>query len=160
MRLVSMPFKIPAHPEYPPQIFCSHKGGLCDWMLNLFLRILPAWANLEDFNAVPGYPVAEVEFGPYVRRRAMALHELLKVSLAAFPFDIVECHGLPHLENGVTIQIEAINGASPRRVTVQQCRRCAKEACPLYTRYAGQADDKADVVLLNSYKVVTLLAVQ
>ena len=36
-------------------------------------------------------------------------------------------------------------------VSVQQCRRCAKEACPPYIRYAGQADDKADVVLLNAY---------
>ncbi|OGR02254.1 MAG: hypothetical protein A2520_09030 [Deltaproteobacteria bacterium RIFOXYD12_FULL_53_23] len=40
----------------------------------------------------------------------------------------------------------------PGTVSVQQCRRCAKEACSLYIRYADQADDKADVVLLNAYR--------
>ena len=67
----------------------------------------------------------------------------------------------------------------PGTVSVQQCRRCAcqssaevsdKEACSLSQRswikapkpdpragalnirYADQADDKADVVLLNAYK--------
>jgi len=112
-----MPFEILAHPEYPPQIFRSHKGGLCDWMLNLLLRIPPGWANLEDFNAVSGYPVAEVEFGPDVRRRAMTLHELLKVSLTAFLFDIVECHGGLTLKNGYT-SLGSVSSFMPSRISL------------------------------------------
>jgi len=37
-------------------------------------------------------------------------------------------------------------------VNVLQCRRCAKEVCELYWLLREQADDKADVVLLNVYK--------
>ncbi|OGQ88672.1 MAG: hypothetical protein A2512_03425 [Deltaproteobacteria bacterium RIFOXYD12_FULL_56_24] len=56
-------------------------------------------------------------------------------------------------------QGHSISG-KPGTVSVQQCRRCAcqssaevsdQEACSLYIWYADQADDKADVVLLNAY---------
>src|SRR3989339_452963 len=62
-------------------------------------------------------------------------------------------------ENVIVHQGHPISG-NPGTVSVQQCRRCAcqssaevsdQEACSLYIRYADQADDKADVVLLNAY---------
>ncbi len=36
-------------------------------------------------------------------------------------------------------------------VTVQTCRRCANEACAVYSFVHKQAENKADVVRLNGY---------
>jgi len=40
----------------------------------------------------------------------------------------------------------------PRNLTIQQCRRCEEEVCEVCYIAHEQADDKADVVLLDSYR--------
>jgi len=44
----------------------------------------------------------------------------------------------------------------PGAVTIQQCCRCAEEVWPLYIGVCGLADDKADAVLLDSYKEISI----
>jgi hypothetical protein len=48
-----------------------------------------------------------------------------------------------------SIQLDAGIERKPRDITVQQCRRCAEEACEVAIAHE-QADAKADVVLLDS----------
>ena len=93
--LVSVPFKVSAHPEYAPTICCPHERCLRDRVLHHFLRILPMRTDLEDLHALAGYSVPDVELRSNMWRRATALHELCEVALAAHPLKIGQRHRSP-----------------------------------------------------------------
>jgi len=97
VRLVAVPFEVTTHPENAPSILRPNERSLCNGVLHCFLRVLPVRPDLEDFYALPGYSVSEVELGSNVRGRTTPLHELRNIALAALPLKISQRHGLPRM---------------------------------------------------------------
>jgi len=96
-RLIAMPLEIATHPENAPAIGSPDKRGFCNRMLHLFVRVLPVRADLEELNALAGYPVTKIELRSNVWRGPMALHKFRNVALAALPLHVIECHNQPRL---------------------------------------------------------------
>lgn len=96
--LISLPFKVCAHPVYFPNILCLYIGSLCHRLFNLTFRILPERTNLKYLYALPLHPKAESDLVPNVSWRSMPLDEVTDKLLTPFPFKITKCHNTP--DNG------------------------------------------------------------
>ena len=85
-----MPLEITALPKYPPDALCPYKRGLRDLLFNLLSRVVLAWAELENLDALPSEAIPEVQLRPDMRRRSALLHKGANQAIVPLRFQLAK----------------------------------------------------------------------